>query len=212
MKNILLLGDSIRIGYDKSVQKALEGKANVFFPEDNCRFAAYLFRHLVDYRKLLPEGETADVVHWNAGLWDCLHLLDEDVQTPIEIYEYYIERICVRIRTLFPQAKVIFATSTSVVPEQMDVGFARRNEEIEAYNAAAVAIVTRHGFAVNDLYAMSVDLPMETRTGPTHFYTEAGTAAFTDAVLAHLLPAIGLDLALADRGKTVIHTDDTEGF
>lgn len=36
MKNVVLIGDSIRIGYDKTIKSELEGKANVFFPEENC--------------------------------------------------------------------------------------------------------------------------------------------------------------------------------
>lgn len=55
MKNILLLGDSIRIGYDKSVRKSLESIANVYFPEDNCRFAPSL---------ALPEQAHPDPVHY----------------------------------------------------------------------------------------------------------------------------------------------------
>ena len=46
MKNLLLIGDSIRMGYDKSIKKTLEGKANVYFPAENCRFAAYLLRYI----------------------------------------------------------------------------------------------------------------------------------------------------------------------
>ena len=85
MKNVLLLGDSIRHGYDKAVQKTLEGKANVYFPQDNCRFAAYLLRTVHEYKSLIPEGEV-DVLHWNAGLWDCLRLFGEDPQTPVDLY------------------------------------------------------------------------------------------------------------------------------
>ena len=90
MKNILLLGDSIRIGYDKSVKKSLEGIANVYFPEDNTRFASYLLRYLTEYDRLIKDG-TVDVLHWNAGLWDTLRLLGEDPHTPKDVYAYYIE-------------------------------------------------------------------------------------------------------------------------
>ena len=76
MKNVLLIGDSIRMGYDKSVKRALEGKANVYFPEENCRFASYVLRYLHEYKKMLGE-ESVDVLHWNAGLWDCLRLFGE---------------------------------------------------------------------------------------------------------------------------------------
>ena len=65
MKNLLLIGDSIRMGYDESVKKTLENKANVIFPEDNCRFAAYVLRHFHEYLGEI-RGENIDVIHWNA--------------------------------------------------------------------------------------------------------------------------------------------------
>ena len=71
MKNVILLGDSIRMGYDKSIKKTLEGKANVVFPEENCRFASYLLLYIPEYFDNI-EKENIDVIHWNAGLWDCL--------------------------------------------------------------------------------------------------------------------------------------------
>ena len=49
MKNVLLLGDSIRTGYDKAVKRSLEPYANVYFPDENCRFASYLLRNLHEY-------------------------------------------------------------------------------------------------------------------------------------------------------------------
>ena len=42
MKNVLLVGDSIRMGYDKAIRSTLNGKANVYFPEENCLFPASL--------------------------------------------------------------------------------------------------------------------------------------------------------------------------
>ena len=68
MKNILLVGDSIRIGYDKSVKLSLEGKANVYFPEENCRFATFVLRYLHEYKKLVPDGKV-DILHWNGNIW-----------------------------------------------------------------------------------------------------------------------------------------------
>ena len=192
MKNVLLVGDSIRIGYDKSVHKSLAGSANVIFPSENCRFAAYTLRYFQDYCKPLA-GEEIDVIHWNAGLWDCLRLFGEEPQTPVDIYAYYIDRICKRIQTIFPNAKVIFATSTSVLSESMKPDFKRYNEEIEAYNAAAVEVVQKYGFAVNDLYALSRTLPVEAHSDAVHYYTSVGTEAFTKQVLSYVVPALGLN-------------------
>lgn len=192
MKNILLLGDSIRMGYDKSVRKTLEGKANVYFPSDCCRFASYLLRYLYDYKSLIKD-ENVDVVHWNAGLWDCLRLFEDGPHVPIEIYALYIERICKRMKLFFPNAKIIFATSTKVQSEKMPKEVIRYNEDIIEYNKVAVEIVKKYGFAVNDLYAVSDSLPEEAHSDPTHYYTTIGTEAFTNAVLKHIKEALELD-------------------
>ena len=211
MKNVLLIGDSIRTGYDKAVKKTLEGKVNVYFPIENCRFASYVLRQVHEYKNsLIPEGENVDLVHWNAGLWDCLRLFEEDPHTPIEVYGYYIERICIRIKKIYPNAKVIFATSTKVISEKMDKNFKRYNEEIEAYNKVAVDIVKKHGFEVNDLYAVADSLPEEAHSDPVHYYTPMGTKAFADAVLNVILKA--LDINETFEYKEELYTDKPVGI
>ena len=209
MKNLLLIGDSIRAGYDKSVKKSLEGKVNVIFPDENCRFAAYVLRHFHEYFAGI-KGEDIDVIHWNAGLWDCLRLFGEDPHTPLEIYAYYIERICVRIKKLCPNAKVVFATSTRVISEEMSGDFKRYNEEIEQYNEIATGIVTRCGFAVNDLYALSASLPAESHSDAVHYYTPMGTEAFTKQVLSCVVPALGIEEPIEYRQE--LHLIDPVGI
>jgi len=193
VKNVLLVGDSIRAGYDKSVKKTLEGRANIILPNESGRFAAYVLRNLHEFYKGTGiKNEDIDIIHWNAGLWDCLRMFEEDVQTPIDMYAYYIDRICKRIKNLYPDAKVIFATSTSVISERMSVNFKRYNEEIEEYNKTAVEIVKKYGFEVNDLYALSKSLPEEAHSDAVHYYTPMGTKAFTLQVLSHLKPLLGI--------------------
>ena len=209
MKNVLLIGDSIRMGYDKAIKKTLEGKANVYFPAENCRFASYVLRYIHEYKSLITDGDVG-VIHWNAGLWDCLRLFEEEPHTPIDVYAYYIDRICVRIKKSFPNAKVIFATSTSVQSEKMQKDFKRYNEEIEKYNEAAVQVVKKHGFAVNDLYTVSVGLPDEAHSDPVHYYTPMGTEAFTNAVLSYILSALEIDEEIAYKEE--LYTDKPIGI
>ena len=209
MKNLLLIGDSVRAGYDKSVKKSLEGKANVIFPDENCRFAAYVLRHFHEYLEGI-KGEDIDVIHWNAGLWDSLRLFGEEPHTPVEIYAYYIERICIRIKKLCPNAKVLFATSTRVISEEMSADFKRYNEEIEQYNEIATGIVTKYGFAVNDLYALSASLPAEAHSDAVHYYTPMGTEAFTKQVLSFVVPALGIEEPIEYRQE--LHLVDPVGI
>ncbi|MBE7000183.1 MAG: hypothetical protein E7428_08350 [Ruminococcaceae bacterium] len=191
MKTVLLSGDSIRRGYDAATKKSLEGIAEVYYPEENSRFAAYTLRNIHEYKNLVPSGKV-DVLHWNAGLWDCLRLFGEDPHTPLDVYAYYIDRVCKRIQKTFPESKVIFATSTSVQSEKMHPDFKRYNEEIEAYNARAVEIVKAYGHEINDLYAASLTLPEEAHSDAVHYYTALGTEVFTKQVLSYLARALEL--------------------
>lgn len=191
MKSVILLGDSIRVGYESAIKDSLQGIADVYTPKDGNLFAAHLFRFVHEFKDLVP-GEV-DVLHWNAGLWDVVRNLEDDPQTPIEIYKYYIERICKRIIKAYPNTKVIFATTTSVQSEKMSKYFIRYNEDIELYNAAAVEIVKKYGFDVNDLYAVSKGLPEEAHSDPTHYATALGTEALAKSVLKHLAEALDID-------------------
>ena len=209
MKNVLLIGDSIRMGYDKATKKTLEGKANIYFPAENCRFASYVLRYIHEYRSLVKDGDV-DVIHWNAGLWDSLRLFEEEPHTPIDVYAYYIERICIRIKKLCPNARVIFATSTKVLSEKMSKDFKRYNEEIERYNETAVDIVKKYGFTVNDLYAVSTTLPDEAHSDPVHYYTPMGTEAFTNAVLSYILPSLEINEEIVYKEE--LYTDKPIGI
>lgn len=70
MKNIFLIGDSIRYGsssgsspgYGVYVKEKLAGIANVYAPDENCRFAQYTQRYLHEWAKGI-DRESIDTVH-----------------------------------------------------------------------------------------------------------------------------------------------------
>lgn len=145
MKKVFLIGDSIRYGappnspgYGVCVKQKLEGIAEVYAPDDNCRFVQYTLRHVHEWASQL-EKDKIDVVHWNNGLWDVVRMFWDDPLTPIDVYVLMLERTYKRLKMLFPNARIIFATSTSVIEEWGYEDFMRYNSEIEQYNAAAVA-------------------------------------------------------------------------
>lgn len=186
MKKILIIGDSISAWYKKLVGIAFEGKAEVYFPNENCRFASYVLRRLPDWKNETGCGDDVDAVHWNAGLWDDLILADGKHHVPLERYREDIERVCETVRILFPKAKMIFATSTPVLEDEYASRFPyyrRYNKDTEAYNAAAVEIVTRYGGSINDLYTLMKDVPASYHSDMTHFYTKSATEKITDQVI-----------------------------
>ena len=183
MKNILLIGDSIRIGYDKAVKKTLDGIANVYFPEENTRFASYVLRYLHEYKALVPGGHV-DVLHWNAGLWDVLELFGDEPLSTKEYYANVIPRIHKRLRMLFPKAKLVFATSTAVDEALASPDFYRHNSTIEAYNAIAIEALADTDEVINDLYALTAKLTRDYHSDFVHYYTDKGTEVIGGRVLS----------------------------
>ena len=96
MKNAVLLGDSIRISYQLTVKSLLAGKADVLYPEENCRWAGYTLNSLRYWLPNLPTNP--DVIHWNNGIWDSVVLYPED--GPFITVENYVRDImCVASTT-----------------------------------------------------------------------------------------------------------------
>jgi len=193
MKKIVLIGDSIRLGYEKYVKEAFEGVAEVYSPTENCRFAEYTLRFATDWKSKGQWPSDVDVVHWNAGLWDVLRILDDEPLTPLCAYENFIGRIDKRLRLLFPNAKMVFATSTSVDEEGFKGNFRRLNSDIEEYNALAVKVLEKSGTDINDLYAFTKNIDASCRSDATHFNTEAGAKAMGGEVVRYLCQTLGID-------------------
>ena len=193
MKKVLLIGDSIRMGYDKYVKDALKDEAEVFYPGENCRFAQYVLRTVSDWRKDGEWGDDADVVHWNAGLWDTLRLYGDEPLTPPQMYAEMIKRIDKRLRLLFPKAKLVFATSTRVIEARYGKDFKRYNRDIEEYNRIAVEALKDTDTVINDLYSFTASLPESYYSDVTHLYTPDGTNAMTNKVLDVICAELGIE-------------------
>ena len=187
MKNIYLIGDSIRFGasgspgYGVYVKEKLEGRANVYAPGENCRFAQYTLRYLHEWTNGI-DREKIDIVHWNNGLWDVLRLFGDEPLTEIETYGIMLKRVYKRIKFLFPNAKVIFALSTAVIEEWGNPDFFRYNREIEQYNNKAREVMTELGVEVNDLYSLSAGFDNSLHSDWVHF-GEEGSKILADKVI-----------------------------
>ena len=190
MKRIYLIGDSIRFGavnspgYGVYVKEKLNGTAEVYYPNDNCRFAQYTLRYLYDWANSV-DTKNIDVVHWNNGLWDVLRLHGDEPLTPIDMYVEFLERIYKKLRLLFPNAKIIFALSTPVIEEWGNPNFMRYNKEIREYNNAAQKLMEKLGVQVNDLYSVAEQLGESFRSDWVH-YNEEGSKLLADAVIKAL--------------------------
>ena len=192
MKKIVLIGDSIRMGYDKYVKEALGGEAEVYYPDENCRFAEYVLRYAHEWKKKLGWPSDADLVHWNAGLWDALELFGDEPLTTIDYYEHALKRIDKRLRFLFPKAKIVFATSTAVVEEMANPEFFRHNETIKKYNEAALRALADTDTVINDLWPITESMPKSYHSDWVHYYTDEGTELIGGKVLSVICSELGI--------------------
>lgn len=195
MKNVLLLGDSIRFGappnspgYGVYVKEKLDGIANVFAPDVNGQFAQYTQRYIHIWAEQV-EAEKIDIIHWNNGLWDVLRLNGDEIFTPIDIYVYFLKRIYNVLKLLFPNAKIIFALSTSVIEERAKPSFIRYNADIEAYNDAARKLMETLGVEVNDLYTVTKAFSDDMHSDWVHF-NEEGSKRLAEVVTDKIIRAL----------------------
>jgi lysophospholipase L1-like esterase len=188
LPTVVLVGDSIRMGYAPLVAKLLDGKAIVISPAPNGEDSGNVLRHLDEW----VIKERPDVVHMNAGLHD-LKLTDTNYQVPLDAYEKNLKTILERLHKE-TKAKVVFATTTPILDKlhaQRKVGFDRFESDVEKYNTAAVSIMKQAGVPINDLHRL-VDRGAKEKlmSGDGTHYTPEGyeilAAAVTDSILRSL--------------------------
>ncbi len=149
LPRVLLIGDSISIGYTPEVRKLLAGKANVLRIPTN---GGPTSRGIQMIDEWLGTGHW-DVIHFNWGLHDVKRMKEGKLdvggewQVDKKAYRANLETLVRRLERT--GAKLIWA-STTPIPE--GAGGRIRGDEVKA-NAIALKIMRRHGVKVDDLYA-----------------------------------------------------------
>jgi len=180
LPRVLLIGDSISIGYHKAVVKNLEGKANVHRPKANC---GPTIRGLEQIEAWLGDGKW-DVIHFNWGLHD-LKYIGEKRQVPLDEYDKNLRKLVERLKKT--KAKLIWC-STTPVPKGCSPR--RSNDDVIAYNAAAKKIMEKNDIAIDDLYGFALpQLDKIQRPANVHFSPE-GSAVLAKQVAASIQKAL----------------------
>jgi lysophospholipase L1-like esterase len=156
LPNVLLIGDSISIGYTRFVAEMLRGKANVIHAPGNNGDSATVAAGAKAWPTKFPEVKKWDVIHFNCGLHDLKRVKNgkpsNDPKDPRNVdlarYEANLRRIVPDLKAT--GAKVIFATTT---PYPAGVGPARVPEDAVTYNEVALVVMKEQGIAVDDLYS-----------------------------------------------------------
>jgi hypothetical protein len=154
LPRVLLIGDSISMGYTLPVRDALKGKANVHRPKINCGPTTTGLKSIDTW---LGDGKW-DVIHFNWGLHDLKYMgpKGENLgdpsnpechqQVPPEEYEKNLRQLVERLKKTGAK---LFWRNTTPVPE----GSAGRvvGDGVK-YNAIAEKVMQENKIPIHDLY------------------------------------------------------------
>ncbi|MBT8038149.1 MAG: SGNH/GDSL hydrolase family protein [Verrucomicrobiae bacterium] len=161
LPQVLIIGDSISIGYTPHVTQVLKGKAVVQHHRGNAQHTGTGLKRIDEWI-----GKTKwDVIHFNWGLWDLCYRhpkskvqgrrdkVNGKITTTPEQYEKNLDQLVTRLKKT--NAKLIWA-HTTVVPEN-EAG--RKVGDDKRYNEVAAKVMKKHRVTINDLNALTREFP-----------------------------------------------------
>lgn len=183
-KNVLIIGDSISIGYTPFVEKALAPDVIV---EHNPGNGGSTIRGIDSVEKWL-DNKQWEVIIFNFGLHDLVYkdqegkydVLNGKVSVPLEEYKKNLEFIVAKLRET--TATLIFV-NTTMVPEN---SIGRKVDDPAKYNAVALEVMKTNDIEVVDLYSASLTIhPQNSQQGNVHYTSEG-----YEQLASHILKAI----------------------
>jgi lysophospholipase L1-like esterase len=148
--DLVLIGDSIRMGYEASVRDHLSDH-NIWSPEVNGGDSANVLTHIDDW----VTAHNPKVVHLNCGLHDLKKPFDQGTaQVGLDEYGRNLGQIFDQI--LAAGIRLVWATTTPVDEDlhHKNKDFDRFAADVDAYNGVALELSEARGIPVNDLHAV----------------------------------------------------------
>ena len=189
LPKVMIIGDSISIGYFKPLQEKLKDIAIIEHNQGNAQHTANGLKRLDEWL-----GVTKwDVIHFNFGLHDLKYIdaqgKNTSVETgkqqiPVDQYEQNLDEMVKRLKKT--GAKLIFATTTPV-PD--GTGF-RVKGDATIYNRAAIKVIGKHGIQINDLYSFALPRLKEIQRQSNVHFTPKGSELLAEECAKSILKAL----------------------
>jgi len=194
LPRVLLIGDSISIGYTLPLREALKGKANLHRPATNCGPSN---RGVASLENWLNSGgsDKWDVIQFNHGLHDIRHFSDPENKKPVgadeghrqvleEDYEKNLRTIVARLKKT--GAKLIWRNTTPV-PEGSS---GRVTGDEVRYNEIAKKIMDENQIPIDDMYSFCMPRLKEIQKPKDVHFTPEGSKALADETAKMIVAAL----------------------
>ena len=174
LPRVLLVGDSISIGYTLPVREMLKGRANVHRIPENGGPSTKGLQKLDQWL-----GSTEwDLIHFNWGLHDLKFMENGKRQVSLDDYEQNLSKIVERLKQT--GASLIWASTTPVPHGNLKP--VRKPEDDLIYNLVAERVMREQQVAINDLYGLAYpQLDQIQRPENVHF-TPSGSRILAEQV------------------------------
>jgi acyl-CoA thioesterase-1 len=182
LPKVLLIGDSISIGYTPPVRELLKGKANVHRIPTNGGPTSNGIKHIDAW---LGKEKWA-VIHLNFGLHDLKIMPDGKRQVSPEDYEKNLETIIDKCQQT--GAKVILATTTPVPKGKLNPP--RNFGDVADYNAIAAKVAAEKHVQVDDLNAAVTPKIADLQKPHDVHYKPAGYKVLAESVAGSIEGAL----------------------
>lgn len=185
LPRVLLIGDSISMGYTLPTRAALAGIANVHRPPVNCGATPAGLKGIDAW--LGADGW--DVIHFNWGLHDLRYLPTGEQLSPPADYERNLQRLVARL--MKTGAVLVFATTTPVRQDEHRKGkLLRRSGAERVYNEIAEKVMRESRVLIDDLCAFARPRLQEIQLPNDLHFTEAGYKVLAGQVAASIREAL----------------------
>ena len=182
LPRVLLIGDSISIGYTLPTRELLKGKANVHRIPTN---GGPTTKGLVQIDSWLGDSKW-NVIHFNWGLHDLKFMPHGKRQVTLVAYEKNLDSLVRRLKQT--GAKLIWRNTTPV-PEAK-VRPQRIPADVVSYNAAAKRVMQKHSAPIHDLSSFALARLEKIQLPANVHFTPEGSAALADEVAKDILDAL----------------------
>jgi hypothetical protein len=182
LPRVLLIGDSISIGYTQPVRDLLKDKANVHRIPAN---GGPTKNTLVSVDKWLGTGHW-DVIHFNWGIHDLKIMPDGQRQVEPADYEKNLRTLVAKFKAT--GAKLIWATTTPIPEGELNPP--RSFGKVPEYNEIAKRVMTENGVAIDDLNTAITPHLAEYQNSKDVHYKSEGYALLARQVAASIEAAL----------------------
>ena len=194
LPRVMIIGDSISVGYTDEVRRLLAGKANVHRVAGNAGPSSSGVQKLSEW--LAPSNGTWDVIHFNFGLHDLKlgtggkdnhgYTTSDGHQVSLEDYESNLRQIVATFKTT--GAVLIWCSTTPVPAGKVDPP--RQPNEVIRYNEVASQVMAKNGVTIDDLFATALARLPEIQLPHNVHYTKEGYAELAKQVAASIEEAL----------------------